>query len=149
MPRYRLGSPPACRTTPGAAASCPSFFPFQRDLTPWHCSAKATPREPAWRAWARPSSSGTPAGPGMEVGGGGGSFHPSRGKQGLEARTSQRRALNGKSESRLTPPLSDCLPFCYRGTAQLCSSDHAASRGPNSQAISSPSSVGGRWRQRG
>ena len=56
----------------------------------------------------------------------GGSSHPSRGKQGLGARTSQRRALNGTSDSRLAPLRSDCPPFCCRGTARLCCSDHAA-----------------------
>ena len=85
---------------------------LSRDLTSWHCSAKAAPREPARRAWARPPFSGTPAGPVMEVGDGGGSFHPSRGKQGLGARASLRRALNSKSESQLSPPVSDCVPIC-------------------------------------
>lgn len=120
---------------------------LSRDLTSWHCSAKAAPREPARRAWARPPFSGTPAGPAMEVGDGGGQLSSQQrqtgaGGQGISETSPewQVRITDLSSPLRLFPHLlkRNC-PAMLLGS---CSS-FICEKGPKSQAISSPSGMGG------
>lgn len=135
----QAGIAPCVQNHPkGTAASCPSFFPFQRDLTPWRCSAKAAPREPPQRAWAGPSSSGTPAGPGMEAGDGGGQLSSQQRQTGAGGQdiseTSPEwnvRFAARSSPLRLSPLLlqRDCTAVLLRSCRRS-----SAESGPNSQA---------------